>query len=214
LVIEGQPLFELDGTTLRGKLEVAEQSLTVTEAEYRQTAQQAILDGRSKAQLAILAGRIEERRREADYLRSLLERILVKAPKPGITIFNDPMEWIGRPVTTGERVMIVAESTNTELEAWLALGDLVIQETGGPVTLFLNVDPLHPVRANVRYIAYEAMPRPDGAMAYRLRATISEGQDKPRVGLKGTARIDGPEVALGYWLLRRPLVVLRQWLGW
>ncbi|MBF0339343.1 MAG: HlyD family efflux transporter periplasmic adaptor subunit [Magnetococcales bacterium] len=212
-VAPGQPIFNLDDTTLRGKLEVALKTLETVEAEYRQTAQQAILDVKSKTQMAILAGRIEERRQEVDYLRDLLARIQIKSPRAGVAIFNDPYDWIGRPVVTGERVMTIAMEDETEVEAWLAVGDLITLASAAPVTLFLNIDPLHPVSGRLRHLAYEAVQRPDGAYAYRLRASVDPGRDSPRVGLKGTLRIDGSRVSLAYWLMRRPLAVMRQWLG-
>jgi hypothetical protein len=34
-----------------------------------------------------------------------------------------------------------------------------------------------------------------------------------RLGLRGSARLDGQEVSLGYFLLRRPISAVRQWLG-
>ena len=79
--------------------------------------------------------------------------------------------------------------------------------------MFLNADPLHPARATLRFAGYEAMSRPDGTVAYRLRATLTEGGDKPRLGLKGTARIDAGRVVLAYWLLRRPLSAIRHFVG-
>jgi len=212
VVTEGQPLFELDATPLTAKLDVARKAQATAEAEYRQAAQAAVWDPKSKAQMAILAGRIEERQAEADYLQGLLERIRVKAPRGGVAVFDDPSEWIGRPVAIGERVMVVAGEHETEIEAWLAIGDAIDLKPGAELTLFLNVDPLHPVAARLRYAAYEAATRADGTLAYRLRATV-DAADKPRVGLKGTARIEGARVPLAYWLLRRPLAAARQFLG-
>ncbi|MBF0296468.1 MAG: HlyD family efflux transporter periplasmic adaptor subunit [Magnetococcales bacterium] len=209
----GQPLFRLDATTLDGKLEVAVKTLETVETEYRQTLQQAIQDPASKTRMAILAGRIEEQRLEVGNLRDLLERIRVKSPRAGVAIFNDPYDWIGRPVVTGERVLNVATPDDTEVEAWLAAGDLIRLAPGAPVTMFVNIDPLHPLHAKLRYLAYEADKRPDGAYAYRLRATLAPGEERPSVGWKGSARIDGERVTLAYWLLRRPLAMMRQWLG-
>ena len=56
------------------------------------------------------------------------------------------------------------------------------------------------------------MERPDGHPAYRVRATLAPGQ-QVRVGLKGTARLEGERVALVYWILRRPLAAARAWAG-
>jgi HlyD family secretion protein len=213
VVAEGAPLFDLNPTTLQGKLEVAEKTRSTAEAEYRLTSQQAVFDPQAKPKLAILSGRMEERAAEAEYLRGQLERVKVKAPRAGIAVLDDPSEWIGRPVSIGERVMTVADEGDTEIEAWLAVADAVDLAPGMTVTMFLNADPLHPARATLRFVGYEAMSRPDGTVAYRLRAVLAEGEEKPRLGLKGTARIEARRVAAGYWLIRRPLSAIRHFVG-
>jgi hypothetical protein len=213
VVAEGAPLFDLDPTTLLGKLEVAEKTLSTAEAEYRLSSQQAVFDPQAKSKLTVLSGRMEERAAEVEYLRGLLLRIKVKAPRAGIAVLDDPSEWIGRPVAIGERVMSVADEKDTEIEAWLAVGDAIDLAPGMKVTMFLNAAPLHPARATLRFAGYEAVGRPDGTVAYRLRAVVADGADKPRLGLKGTARIEAGRVALGYWVLRRPLAAIRHFLG-
>ena len=35
-----------------------------------------------------------------------------------------------------------------------------------------------------------------------------------RIGLKGTAKLQGDWVPLAYWVLRKPWAVLRQFLAW
>lgn len=213
-VTPGQSLFDLDGTVLKSRLEVAEKSLAVAESEYLVTSQLALQDPRSKAQLAILAGRVEEKRLEADGVRDQLARGRVKATRAGIALFSDPQGWIGRPVATGEKILTVAEERDGEVEAWLSAGDLIPLASGAAVTLFLNIDPLHPRVARLRLLAYEPLLRPDGIVAHQLRATFESKGEPPRLGLKGTARISGETVALGWWIARRPLAILRQWLGW
>ena len=43
----------------------------------------------------------------------------------------------------------------------------------------------------------------------------NEGGDATvRIGLRGTAKIYGDRVLLGYYLFRRPLATLRGWTGW
>ena len=79
--------------------------------------------------------------------------------------------------------------------------------------MFLNVAPLSPVHGAVTSRAYEAIARPDATMAYRVRARIDGDGEKPRLGLKGTARLSGHWVPLSYWLLRRPLGAVRAGLG-
>lgn len=212
-VAEGQALFALDATTLSGKLDVARQSRATAEAEYRQAVQAQLFDPKAKAQVAILLGRMEEKAAEARWLEAQLQRIHVRAPRAGLAVFDEPSEWLGKPVAVGEKVMVVADETDTEIEAWLAVADAGEALPGAKLHLFLNTAPLAPIRAMVRTVAYEAAPRPDGTLAHRVRATLAEGEAKPRLGLKGTARIDGPKVPLAWWLFRRPLAVVRQTLG-
>jgi len=209
----GDPLFQLDLTTLESRLEVARQGLATAEAEYRQSAQQAVFEAKSKAQLAQLQGRVAERKAEADYLESQLQRAQVTAPLAGVVLMDDPSEWVGKPVVTGERILTVADEHDAEVEAWISLGDGIDLPDEAAVTLYLNAAPLSPVAARVRYYAHEAVARPDGSYAYRLRARLEPGETAPRVGMKGTAKVRGPWVTVSYWILRRPLAILRQAVG-
>jgi multidrug resistance efflux pump len=213
LVKIGQPLFSFDDAALKSKLEVAQQSLSGAQAEYRQSAQLAVTDAKYKGQLALLMGKVEERQAEADYLQGQLARAHVLAPQAGIALFDDPSEWIGKPVTTGERIMRLAVPDDVEVEAWLAVGDAVPLQVGAPVSLYLNASPLFSVSARMRYVAHDAVQRPDGSYAYRVRASL-EGKTGHRVGLKGTAKLAGNWVPLAYWVLRRPVAGIRQMVGW
>lgn len=209
----GQALFDFDDAPLKSRLEVARQTLAGAEAEYRQAAQLAVTDPKYKGQLALLMGKVEERRAEADYMQGQLERAHVVAPHDGIALFDDPSEWVGKPVSTGERIMRVAAPGDVEVEAWLALGDAIPLQDGAPVSLYLNASPLQAVPATIRYVAYDAVQRPDGNYAYRVRASL-EGKTDHRVGLKGTAKLSGRWVTLLYWVGRRPLAAVRQLVGW
>nr|VFK00019.1 MAG: Multidrug efflux pump subunit AcrA (membrane-fusion protein) [Candidatus Kentron sp. H]VFK00092.1 MAG: Multidrug efflux pump subunit AcrA (membrane-fusion protein) [Candidatus Kentron sp. H]VFK04397.1 MAG: Multidrug efflux pump subunit AcrA (membrane-fusion protein) [Candidatus Kentron sp. H] len=212
-VTKDSPLFDLDRTTLDSRLEVAQKTLQTVEAEYRQTAQQAMVEQRSKARLAILKGKADEHRAEIAHLRALIARSRVTAPRDGIILLDDPTEWIGRPVVVGERVMMLADEFDAEVEAWVSIGDAIALAPGAPVTVFLNADPLHAVRARLRTFSYEAAPRPDGSFAHRVRATLAETEGRRRIGLRGTARLTGRRVALVYWIFRRPWAAIRRTLG-
>jgi multidrug resistance efflux pump len=209
----GTALFDFDDAPLAARLAVASQELVTALTEYRQTAQLAVSDNKSKAQLAMLAGKTEERRAEVDYLRGQLERAHVVAPMDGMALFDDPVEWIGKPVVIGERIMRIAAHDDVEVEAWLPVGDAIPLDPGAAVRLYLNASPLFSVPAKVRYVAHDAVQRPDGSYAYRVRATLAEKTDH-RVGLKGTAKLSGGWVPAAYWVMRRPLASVRQTLGW
>ena len=68
--------------------------------------------------------------------------------------------------------------------------------------------------AKVTETSYQAVLSPDGVASYRLRATFDDVASQARIGLRGTAKVYGGWVCLGYYLLRRPLATVREWSGW
>jgi hypothetical protein len=213
VVAQGQPLLELDPRAIENKLEVASKALSVAEAEYRQAAQQAWSDDKSRAQLAVLKGRMEQRRSDVDYAKSLLQRIHVTATRSGLALFDDPSDWIGRPVTIGEKLLEIADSKQAELEIWLPVADAITVKPGADVEFFLNIAPNAPLHATLRQASYQATMSPAGVLGYRLKARLVDPGDPPRIGLRGTAKIFGDRVTLFYYFARRPLAALRQLIG-
>jgi hypothetical protein len=209
----GQPLLALDPRTLDNKLEVAVQALAVAEAELRQAAQQAVFDDKSRSQLVVLRGRVEQRRTEVEYLRSLLARINVTAIRSGIALYSDPNDWIGKPVTIGERLLEIADPASAEIEIWLPVADAITLTPGAEVDFFLNVAPDAPLKAKLRQASYEATLSPGGVLGYRLKAALDGSEHPPRIGLRGTAKVYGERVTLFYYLMRRPLAATRQFFG-
>ena len=208
-----QALFSFDEMVIQARLDVALQALATAETDYRQTSQLALSDAKSKTQLGLLVGKVEERRADIDALQEQLARARVLAPQAGVVLMDDPSEWIGKPVATGERILRIATLDDVEVEAWVSLADAIRLSPGDSVTLYLSASPLSPVSATLRYMAHDAVQRPDGTYAYRVRATL-EGRTGHRVGLKGTAKLHGGWVPLSYWMLRRPWATVRSYLGW
>lgn len=217
-VATGDILFTLDETDRRAKVDVAEKSLEIARTEYRQASQGALGGRRDAPKLASLEAQIALREVELDNARHQLARTQARAASAGIVIMPDPQEWIGRPVSTGERVMMVADPQKLEARAWLGVRDVLPLEPGAPVRLFLDIDPLTPVDGRVIRAGYDAEEVPGGTLAYRVAVALEtpagQGQVVLRVGLKGTARIEGDRTPLFLYLFRRPVSALRQAIGY
>jgi multidrug efflux pump subunit AcrA (membrane-fusion protein) len=213
LVAVDQPLLELDPRSIENKLEVASKALAVSVSEYRQAAQSALFDDKSRSQLTVLSGKMDQRRADVAYAKSLLDRIHVTASRSGIAVFDDPNDWIGRPVTIGERLLEIADPSQVELEIWLPVADAITLKPGADVEFFLNTSPERPLRATLRLASYEATPSPANLLGYRLKARLDPAAQVPRIGLRGTAKVYGEKVSLFYYLARRPLASARQLLG-
>jgi HlyD family secretion protein len=212
-VAAGQLLLTLDPRAIENKLDVASKALAVAEAEYRQAAQQAVFDDKSRALMAVLKGRAEQRRADVTYNQSLLDRVKVTATRSGLALYDDPNAWIGKPVTIGERLLEIADPAQAEIEIWLPVADAITLKTGADVDFFLNITPESPLHATLRQASYEATQSPAGLLGYRLKAKLSDAAHPPRIGLKGTAKLFGERVSLFYYLARRPLAAARQFVG-
>lgn len=213
MVAEGQPVFRLDPRKLRNQLAVATRAKEAAEAELRQARQFAVVDQKIRASLPVLQGKLDQQATEVDYLTEQLAQTEIRAPRAGLAVFDDPNDWIGRPVAIGERMMLVADPENVQVEARLPVADAIDLELGGPVWLFLNVEPGRPLDAVLTFVSYKAQQGADGILAYRVKARLNEGEQLPRIGLKGTAKLYGEKVPLAYSIFRRPLSAARQWLG-
>ncbi|CAM5450361.1 efflux RND transporter periplasmic adaptor subunit [Eoetvoesiella caeni] len=211
LVKAGALLFSLDDTTLRNRREVTARSLEVAAAELLSAQQRAFSDSKASSEVAVLQGRIAERRAELRAVEEQLRRVNIVAPRDGIAVFGDVNDWQGRPVTTGERVMQVADPNDLGVMMYLPVADAITLDEGADMRVFLHVAPLSPVKATLTQTSYQSVLSPDGVASYRVRGTLEPGGNGvSRIGLKGTAKVYGDSVPLVYYLLRRPLASLRE----
>jgi len=207
----GALLFSLDDTTLRNRREVTARSLEVAAAELLSAQQRAFSDSKASSEVAVLQGRIAERRAELRAVEEQLRRVNIVAPRDGIAVFGDVNDWQGRPVTTGERVMQVADPNDLGVMMYLPVADAITLDEGADMRVFLHVAPLSPVKATLTQTSYQSVLSPDGVASYRVRGTLEPGGNGvSRIGLKGTAKVYGDSVPLVYYLLRRPLASLRE----
>jgi multidrug efflux pump subunit AcrA (membrane-fusion protein) len=213
-VAVGDPLFDLDTTTLRAHSSVAHKAYDVASEEYRQAAQGAVTDERRKLEMVERKGELEQKALEMQYSEQLLERVLVKAARAGVAVFADANDWQGRAVSIGERVLTLADPARVELTVYLPVRDVMDLEVGSPITLYPNGSAFETYPATLKTLAYRAEPTHDGLLAYRIKATFDGRTAAPRIGLQGMAKLRAGRVPLVYALLRRPIAAARQWLGW
>ncbi|GAA5110051.1 efflux RND transporter periplasmic adaptor subunit [Alloalcanivorax gelatiniphagus] len=213
-VEQGQLLVEMDDARIRGRLAAAEQALAVARARYQRARQSAFSDPKASAELPVLSAQVDQAAEDVAFYSGELERVRVTAPRAGVALVQNPDDWAGRPVQLGEKLMEVADTHGSEVELWLPAADVIPLADGAEVSLFLNVDPAAVRHATLTQVNYRAEQAPNGVLAYRAHARLAEGEALPRVGWRGTARVEGEQVTLAYYLLRRPWATVRSWLGW
>ena len=213
-VREGQVLVRLDDAELQARRDVAKQDLAIARAEYQRAQRAAVGSRDASSRMPMLRARIEQSLAELRYVESRLERVVIRAAQSGIAVISDPDRLEGKPVRTGERLLTLASLGQVELEGWLPVGDNIAVPPDARVELFPNVAPERTILARLDYIHYQATLSPSGNLAYRLVSHFEQNADLPRLGWRGTAKIHGHQVALAYYLFRRPVAALREWSGW
>jgi hypothetical protein len=214
IVKAGEVLAILDDTALRNRLAVAGKALEIARADSQRAINKAFGDEASRAELQVLMARVREKSAEVNYVSDQLNRLTINAPQGGIAIFSNADEYNGKPVLPGERIMIIADPSLIRVTIYVSPADAVQLDPGAQVKVFLNINPLNPLDAAVTRASYEALPQPDGTLAYVVQAALADGHGFPRIGLRGTAKIYAEEVSLAYYLFRKPLAFLRERFGY
>ncbi|KGK43281.1 hypothetical protein LH51_01220 [Nitrincola sp. A-D6] len=215
MVNQGETLAQLESGELRSEESIAHQELLVTQAELKTVQQSGFMDPRHKSRLAELESQVRLRLLQWERAVDRLEKARIVSDITGVAVLDDPMEWRGRPVKVGERIMLVADPQRVELEIMLPVKDSIVLLSGADIRVFFDNDPIHAWSASLRHAAYEPRQTETQDMAYRLIADLdAQHQTPPRIGLKGTAKIYGDRVSVFFYLFRRPLTSLRQWVGW
>jgi len=212
-VRRGEALLQFDSAVVRNRLEVARSGVSVADAELRRSSGKAFSDEASRAELQTLRARVQEKSAETRYLQELSGRLRVNAPMDGVAVFADAEEWMGRPVQTGERVMVIADPSKVWVTLHLPPEEDIPLGENARVRVNLDISPLKTLNARVVESSYEAVVLPDGKAAFLLRALLEPGAAPPRIGLKGTATVYGDRVLLAYYLFRKPLRAARRLLG-
>jgi hypothetical protein len=213
-VVEGELLVSLDDSALSTELEVAQQELAIARAEFRQSSQAAAFSDEASAGLQVQRINLEKSLARVNYLTDLLGRTKILAPQSAMAIIENVEEFIGRPVQLGERLLMLVDDSNLELEMWLPVGDDIELKIGGQVSFFPNVAPDQVYTGNLISLDYEARISPLGTLAYRTRATVDLPPNAySRIGMRGTGKLFGKQVSVFYYLFRRPISFLRQLAG-
>lgn len=207
-------LFRYEDTNLRNQYRIAEKQLAVAKAEHSQAIQAGFGNPLRKADAPLKAVEVDLRQTELDYAKEMLDQVEVKAATPGLLLYSDKSDWVGRPVTVGERVMEVADPKQIELRIDLPVTDAIVLKEGADAVVFFNALPLESFAATVIHTSYHAEVLPGDILAYRVTARLAQPDPRVRIGWQGTAKVYGEEGPIAYLLLRRPLTAIRQWVGW
>lgn len=212
-----QLIVKIKDTDLKNSYEVSKRKLDTVIAELHTTKQASFYDIDKKSQIKRLETEVELKKAELDYAKSQLEKTTIYAKDDGIAIINNPNEWKGKPVVTGERIFLIAKEDKIELKIMLAVSDALFLKENSNVKIFLDNKLFETWDAKVSHISYEPELTPENILSYKIIADfndLKQNEEKPKIGLRGTAKIYSEDVSLFFYLFRKPLTGLRQLVAW
>ncbi len=211
---QGEPLFSLDERPLKNQLVIEKEGVEIAEAELL-NASQKVFGGALGEDLEPLRSKIEQSKARVAWIEQQLEQTQVSAPESGVVINAETRSWRGRPVRTGEKIITLADESRIEVEMWLPVEELQPLLKSKAIDLFLYSRGNGRVEAHFKRIGYQAELSPQGVLSYRVTAELGEQVLSPpfRIGERGSARLYGPETQLFFYLFRKPILWLRQWLA-
>ncbi len=154
---------------------MAEQNVAVARAREQRLTQAAFADRAARRELAVAAAELGLAEAERDAARDVLERSTVRADRDGVAVYASRKDLEGRPVSTGERLMTIADPALVEYRIELPVKDAMLAREGAAVRIYLDSDPLAPIDATVTEAAFHATPQAGGGLAFVLRAQAAEG---------------------------------------
>lgn len=212
-VKSGDLLITMEHQSLQAQMDMAQQEMMTVQAALSRGERESLSQPDKKPNLTALQEEISSKKIAYDYAKDLKDRSEIKATRDGVAIFSEANALRGRPVRTGDKLMMVANPSDYELLVRVPADAMVPFDKKDKLKFFLNVSPVFGHEADIRSIGYQASPDSDGLLTYKVLATLPGDKKDMRIGWKGTAKIEGEWTTLSYVILRRPLVALRNLLG-
>ncbi len=211
-ITKGQVLLSMDKSDLQANVDVDEKNLLLTKTKLRAVINETFTNKGSHEDEPILQSQVAIDQANIDYTNNLLQRADVKSPIDGIVIFDNKEDWLGQPVRTGERILVVADPKYVALKITIPVSENILLEKGDNGEFF-TYGALNPIPVKITILGYNAIFMPNKILSYQLKAKFVDLSEAPQIGTQGTVKLYGKHVPFIYYLLRRPLQTMRITLG-
>ena len=214
-VKKGDILFSYEKTDATNLVDQTDKQFAIADAKFRKANQDAFGAGSGRKDMAVAKAELDlaiAEKKAALRKQSLTD---VSAQVAGIILFDSADKWLGKPVVVGERVMKIANPEEIKFKLDLPTQEAIILSQLKTARVFLDSDPLNPVKVSIESASYEAKLSDANVLVFPIFARQVSGDAKTdlRIGLRGTAQVSGDYVPLWFFLLRKPLSFLRQFTG-
>lgn len=209
-----QPLARMDTIALSAKLNTAQQEMHSLQARLSRLKREVLSNPDKRAEMIRTEMDLNIQEIELTYAQEQMARSTITSPFDGVAVFSDKQALQGVSVQTGQVLMRIADPAKLELLVRVPVHSMIPLGVGTPVRFFLNVAPLSGYDGSITAMGYRPSADADGLMSYKIYAAFAHDPDHDvRIGWKGTAKLYGQKTILGYALLRKPLIFLRDLTG-
>lgn len=206
-------LFKFDTIDLKNNLRVKEQELKKLETEQQQARALGFQDLEERAKIFRLNQDIAAKKQEISYANEQFDLSVVKSPSPGIVLYKDKSDLLGKPVKIGETVMRIADSDSQLIEIWLNIDDSLKLEKNMRLYYYSNQAPFSAMPATLTYYSHDAYITPTNEVAFRLLARFEKEDNDFVIGDHGQVKLYGEKkTLLGLFIFQKPISKLRKWL--
>ncbi|WP_025563567.1 HlyD family efflux transporter periplasmic adaptor subunit [Psychromonas sp. SP041] len=217
VVKKGDLLVKLESVDFKNSYIIAERTFEVAKAQLHTTKQNSFIDYKLKSKIAGFEAEVKLKKAEMDFAKIQFDKTIIKAEDNGTIVINDPNEWSGKPVVVGEKILLIANKQKIQIQIMLPVTDAIFLNDNALVKIFFDNDPLNTWNGKISQIYYEPELTPQSILSYKIIADfdqIDENGYIPKIGLRGTAKIYSDKVTLFFYLFKKPITSIRQWVGW
>ena len=210
-------LVKIKDVDLINTYEIAKKKLDTVQAELHSMKQAGFYDIDKKSQISRLESEVALKEAELNYSKSLLDKTNIYSQTQGIAVVDNPNEWKGKPVITGEKILLIANPNEVEIKIMLSVKDALFLKENADVKIFLDNKIFETWDAKISEIFYKPQVTPENIVSYKIIADfndLKQNEEIPKIGLRGTAKIYSQNVTLFFYLFRKPITSLRQLIAW
>lgn len=209
----GNVLLLFDDMEMNGKLQIAAQTINISSAEAKKQERASFFDSGIKNKLEESIAEKAVKSMEYNAISSQLRKFTVYAPANGMVVLDDPLELVGKPVKTGEKLLNIVDPAKVEVEILISAYESNIIRIGDQVNIYLDNNPMQSLIGEIYKIYYEPIVSPAGILSYKAFAYLNNNEKMPSIGMCGNIKIKGEKVSLFWYLFRKPISYMRWYFG-
>lgn len=212
-VTPGTPLVKYDGREAFRTLKIAQEEYKVAEEELRRAKILAFKDEESLNEIAILESQFKREEANLALARYRVSQLVIKSPVAGTAMFENPDEWRGKPVKIGDKILMIINPNQTKIRVWIPEKEMIPLNLARPIKIFLNNTPTVNRLAKLIFISEASTLSDKKVVSFMAEADWMEEEKTITPGLKGSSLLYGEKVSLFYWLIHKPWISFRDWIG-